>query len=57
MCRDAAPRLKFPKPSLICSNFLPSLQGGQSKMAASDANSCIYIDDTPKQIKTKVFNF
>ncbi|CAK5058646.1 unnamed protein product [Meloidogyne enterolobii] len=54
MCRDAAPRLKFPKPSLICSNFLPSLQGGQSKMAASDANSCIYIDDTPKQIKTKI---
>lgn len=57
MCRDAAPRLKFPKPSLISSSFLPSLQGGQSKMAASDPNSCIYIDDSPKQIKTKVFYF
>ncbi|KAI3420450.1 tRNA synthetases class I (W and Y) [Globodera pallida] len=54
MCRDVAPRLKYQKPSLIYSTFLPALQGAQSKMAASDANSCIYLDDTPKKIKEKI---
>lgn len=29
-------------------------QGAQSKMAASDTNSCIYLSDTPKQVKNKV---
>uniref|UniRef100_A0A0K0ET40 Tryptophan--tRNA ligase, cytoplasmic n=1 Tax=Strongyloides stercoralis TaxID=6248 RepID=A0A0K0ET40_STRER len=54
MTRDVAPRLKYQKPSLIYSSFLPALQGPQSKMSASDANSCIYITDTPKQIKNKI---
>jgi len=54
MSRDAAPRLKYQKPAMIYSRFLPALQGAQTKMAASDANSCIYISDTPKQIKTKI---
>jgi tryptophanyl-tRNA synthetase len=54
MSRDAAPRLKYPKPALIYSTFLPALQGAQSKMAASDANTCIYMDDTPRKIKDKV---
>ncbi|KAK0409779.1 hypothetical protein QR680_004751 [Steinernema hermaphroditum] len=54
MSRDAAPRLKYPKPAMIYSTFLPALQGAQTKMAASDANSCIYISDTPKQIKNKI---
>uniref|UniRef100_A0A7I4YVP2 Tryptophan--tRNA ligase, cytoplasmic n=1 Tax=Haemonchus contortus TaxID=6289 RepID=A0A7I4YVP2_HAECO len=54
MTRDVAPRLKFPKPSLIYSTFLPALQGAQTKMAASDSNSCIYLSDTAKQIKNKI---
>lgn len=54
MTRDVAPRLLYPKPAMIYSSFLPALQGAQSKMAASEANSCIYVDDTPKQIKNKV---
>ncbi|GMT10580.1 hypothetical protein PFISCL1PPCAC_1877, partial [Pristionchus fissidentatus] len=54
MCRDVAPRLNSPKPSLIYSKFLPALQGSQCKMAASDANSCIYLSDTPKEIKNKI---
>ncbi|CAD5223390.1 unnamed protein product [Bursaphelenchus okinawaensis] len=54
MCRDVAPRLKFPKPAMIYSSFLPALQGAQSKMAASDTNSCIFLSDTPKQIKNKI---
>ncbi|CEF61908.1 Tryptophan--tRNA ligase, cytoplasmic [Strongyloides ratti] len=57
MTRDAAPRLKYPKPSLIYSSFLPALQGAQTKMSASDANSCIYITDTAKQIKNKINKF
>jgi tryptophanyl-tRNA synthetase len=30
------------------------LQGAKSKMSASDANSSIFLTDTPKQIKDKV---
>lgn len=32
------------------------MQGAKTKMAASDVNSCIYITDTPNQIKNKVSN-
>lgn len=54
MTRDVAPRLKMPKPALIHSAFFPALQGAKSKMSASDANSAIFLTDTPKQIKTKI---
>ncbi|KAK0523435.1 tryptophan--tRNA ligase [Tilletia horrida] len=52
--RDVAPRLKYPKPSLIHSIFFPSLQGSQTKMSASNELSSIYMSDTPKQIKKKI---
>lgn len=55
MTRDVAPKLGSPKPSLIHSTFLPSLQGANTKMSASDLNSAIYLTDTPKQIKNKVY--
>jgi tryptophanyl-tRNA synthetase len=54
MTRDVAPRLNFPKPSLIHSTFFPALQGSQSKMSASDPNSSIFLTDSQKDIKTKV---
>lgn len=54
MTRDVAPKLGSPKPSLIHSTFLPSLQGANTKMSASDLNSAVYLTDTPKQIKNKV---
>ncbi|CAF0728166.1 unnamed protein product [Adineta steineri] len=54
MTRDVAPRLNFPKPSLLHSTFFPALQGSKSKMSASDANSSIFLTDTPKNIKDKV---
>ena len=54
MTRDVAPRLGFLKPALIHSVFFPALQGAKSKMSASDANSSIFLTDTPKQIKYKV---
>lgn len=54
MTRDVAPRLGFPKPSLIFSSFIPALQGAQTKMSGSDDTSCIFLTDTQKQIKTKI---
>lgn len=54
MTRDVAPKLGFSKPALIHSSFLPSLQGADTKMSASDLNSSIYLKDTPKEIKNKV---
>merc|ERR1712025_1149888 len=54
MTRDVAPVLKFKKPALIHSTFFPALQGAQTKMSASDANSSIFLTDTAKEIKTKI---
>jgi tryptophanyl-tRNA synthetase len=54
MTRDVAPRLKYVKPALIHSTFFPALQGAQTKMSASDANSSIFITDNGKTIKNKV---
>ena len=50
MTRDVAPSLKFKKPALIHSTFIPSLLGAKTKMSASDENSSIYLTDTPKQV-------
>ncbi len=54
MTRDVAGRLKYPKPSLIHSIFLPALQGPGSKMSASVDNSAINMDDSPNAIKKKI---
>jgi tryptophanyl-tRNA synthetase len=54
MTRDAAPKLGHLKPALIESRFFPALQGESGKMSASDTNSAIFVNDTPKQIKNKV---
>lgn len=52
--RDVAVKLKYPKPSLIHSTFIPALQGVTTKMSASVASSTIYLSDTPNQIKNKI---
>jgi hypothetical protein len=54
MTRDVSPRIGYEKPALIESRFFPALQGESGKMSASDANSAIFVNDTPKQIKDKV---
>ena len=54
MTRDVAPRLGYPKPALIHSTFFPALQGAQTKMSASDANSSIFLTDSAKEIKNKI---
>jgi tryptophanyl-tRNA synthetase len=53
VCRDVAPGLGFPKPSLICCKMMPGLGGGD-KMSSSDENATIYTTDTPKAVKKKV---
>lgn len=54
LTRDTAAKLKYPKPALLHSKFFPALQGPQTKMSASDANSAIYMTDTANQIKNKI---
>ncbi|KPM05729.1 tryptophan-tRNA ligase, cytoplasmic-like protein [Sarcoptes scabiei] len=54
MTRDVAPKLKYSKPSLIYSTFLPALGGAKSKMSASDPNNSIFLTDSPNQIKNKI---
>lgn len=54
MMRDVAPRLGFPKCSLLHSTFFPALQGAKSKMSASDFNSAIFLTDTQDEIAMKI---
>ncbi|KAG8807554.1 tryptophan--tRNA ligase [Serendipita sp. 399] len=54
LTRDAAVKLKYPKPALIHSKFFPALQGPQTKMSASDPNSAIYLSDSAQQIRNKI---
>merc|ERR1712192_147648 len=54
MTRDVAPRLGGLKPALLHCSFFPALQGAQTKMSASDANSSIFLTDSMKEIKTKI---
>jgi tryptophanyl-tRNA synthetase len=57
MTRDVAPRLGFLKPALIHSTFIPALQGAQTKMSGSVAESSIYLTDSPEEIKNKVMKY
>jgi tryptophanyl-tRNA synthetase len=43
-----------PKPALIHSKFLTSLQGPGGKMSASNPNSAVFMSDSPAQIKKKI---
>jgi len=54
LTRDVAHKLKYPKPALIHSKFIPSLGGAQSKMSASVETSSIFMSDSLKKITTKV---
>jgi tryptophanyl-tRNA synthetase len=53
--RDVATRLGYCKPAQIHCRFLPGLgQGG--KMSASQPETSIFTQDTPEQVKRKVWN-
>jgi tryptophanyl-tRNA synthetase len=53
-CREHAEKMKYKKPALIHSIFLPALQGPGSKMSASVDTSAIFMNDTPAKIKNKI---
>lgn len=55
MTREIADTLHWRKPALVHSSFFPALQGPKSKMSASDANSAIYMTDTPITIASKIY--
>ncbi|KAL3538614.1 hypothetical protein ACH5RR_001980 [Cinchona calisaya] len=57
MTRDVAPKIGYNKPSLIESTFFPALQGESGKMSASDPNSAIYVNDTAKSIRNKIYHY
>ncbi|CAE7549077.1 WARS1 [Symbiodinium natans] len=54
LCRRVADDLKWPKPALIHSKFLPALQGHQTKMSASVQSTALYMTDTPKKLRKKI---
>lgn len=57
MTRDVAPRIGYLKPAVLHAKFFPALQGLNTKMSASDANSAIYMDDTPEVIAKKITSY
>ncbi|CAO2824190.1 unnamed protein product [Amaranthus hypochondriacus] len=57
MARDVAPRIGYQKPALIESSFFPALQGEAGKMSGSDPNSAIFVTDSAKDIKNKVYKY
>jgi tryptophanyl-tRNA synthetase len=56
LARAVADRVKpkEKKCALIHSKFVPSLQGADAKMSASDERGAIYVTDTPKMIASKI---
>jgi tryptophanyl-tRNA synthetase len=54
LCRGIASNLKHHKPAVIHTKFLPSLDGVETKMSASNPKSCIYLGDSAKQIRKKI---
>ncbi len=51
---ESRQKLKFKKPALIHSIFLPALQGPGSKMSSSVDISAIFMSDTENAIKKKI---
>jgi tryptophanyl-tRNA synthetase len=58
IARDILPKLGYLKPAALHSKLLPGLTSpGTTKMSASDPNSAIYTDETPKQVRNKVMKY
>ena len=53
LSRDVLPKLGFYKPASIQCKFFPGLAGAGGKMSASEGQT-IYINDSAKQVKTKI---
>jgi tryptophanyl-tRNA synthetase len=57
VCRDIAEKMRYEKPCLLHSRFLPALQGEGTKMSASVDSSAIFLTDTANAIKKKINRF
>ncbi len=57
IARDILPKLGFYKPASIQCKFMPSLGGATGKMSASDPNQSIFVTDSPKVVKTKIYKY
>jgi len=58
IARDILPKLGYPKPAALHSKLLPGLTSpGTTKMSASDPNSAIYTDESPKKVRAKVMKY
>lgn len=55
VARDVAPKLGFPKPSILHAKFFPSLLGAD-KMSSSDPQSAIYTVDSDSEVRRKIMN-
>lgn len=55
IARDVAPKLGYPKPSLILSKFFPSLSGA-NKMSSSSPEGSIYVTDSEEEVTRKIRN-
>jgi len=53
LSRDIAERAKLPKPAALHSKYLPGLTG--EPMSASKPETAIFLSDTPKVIKSKIW--
>jgi len=58
IARDILPKLGYYKPAALHSKLLPGLTSpGTTKMSASDPNSAIYTNETPKKVRDKVMKY
>ena len=54
VARDVLPKLCYYKPASIQNSFFPDLTGHDGKMSSSNADTAIYMSDTPKMVKSKI---
>ena len=54
VARDVLPKLGYYKPASIQNSFFPDLTGHDGKMSSSNADTAIYMSDTPKMVKSKI---
>lgn len=55
--RDIAESLHGEKTAAIHSKFLPPLTGTTGKMSSSVADTAIWLNDTPKQVRSKIMKY
>ncbi len=55
--RDLAEELGYYKTAQIHSKFLPPLTGPEGKMSASEPSTAVYLSDSEKEVRTKIYKY